>query len=359
MLSTAFKAAKHPFKSLSVLLVVGFLLNLNWPTQPKDWLEVSQSHIASGHYAIVKHSPNSGDTLFFGSTDGKSLRAIKSSGDLFDPFIVNPSQMLVVEYDYESEREFRLLEIKFDGNSISCNQLITSLRLIGSPIVPRGARSNEVWFFSGEINPNDSGTPSKFLQLSVIRDGKVAFLRGPSFRRIGRLAQVGDERFLLPAASIASATNELTKLSNGTSLADIRVDGEKLEAKPVAPLRNLMGNVAQVSSQPEADDIFVLSHNFIGEVLYYVSRISLSGEFPDETISLPAGRRYSGFFLNSIVGGASNYSTMYVDSITGGADGRITISDFYNWKLINDRQVEVLRSEDSKTSSCKPGGAEF
>lgn len=336
--------------ALAFVIVVLFLGQMTG--QPLQGPRVNDGFIASGHYVVVEDKPSGGDTLYVGSVDGKSSLAFHSKGGLWNPFIVDSNRVLVVEAIDGPGLNFRLLDIHFVGTSISCRRLVESKQYIGYPIVPHGRRSDEVWFFSGEFNPDAAGIPVHKHQLTVVKDGKVNLFDGPTFLTIGRPAQIEGQRFLAPSPIIQFDATNVADLIDKTWLVDIQVDGMKINARPVGFLKSPITNVSGVSSQMEGGDVFVLSYLFENGVQGYVHHISLSGKDHMETSYLPQMRNYSGVFSDSLEDGRITMQILSVDENIKGKDGVLMISDFVDGRLVNDRQIKLEAGKEFYTTDC-------
>ena len=325
---------------------------------PPQSLFVEDGHIGSGHYAVAKRGA-SGDSLFFGPVDGSPSLEVRSQGSLSDPFIIDPSRFLVVEQSTGKTPDFRLLEIEISGASISCRRLVESKKYIGNPIVPKGPRSGDILFFSGRYNPDASGPSVSSFRMVMLRDGKVSFFSGPTFLSIGRLAQIGDQRFFATSFEIQFKDRPNVDLEHSSNLVDIRLDGTKLEATPLAVLEKPLEDVTAITSSVKAELAFIMWYEIKYGVQAYISIIQSSGYKELERVVLPKGRNYSSLFADSPSGDPLKAHILSVDEEVEGRDGVFTISEFSGKGLINERVVNLKAAMSMDTASCSAAATIF
>jgi hypothetical protein len=255
-----------------------------------------------------------------------------------------------------------LLQIKIDGAEVTCRQLVESKQHIGSIFVPHAPGPDGIFFFSGEYHLNAPGIPVPNNQLSVLRDGKVIHLKGPTFLSVSRLAQISDNRFLALTDKVYFSDAPANRLRNPIDdyLAEIEIGDESIEARYVDFFNPHIGTLSDLNSLPGAGVGFMGTYNFSpGGRHDYVTTFELSGEGTKDTIALPIDRDFSSVFGEIENGDQIVVRLLSVDRATQGRDRLLMMSDLSGPNLINSRMIGLTPTVTFNTANCAAAEVTF
>lgn len=338
--------------AIALLTLLALLFLFFTPQESQGRMAVEDGFIGSGSYAIAEKTKD-GSVLYFGHFDRRPTLAIRSNGRLSNPFIINSTRILIVERTSPTAPNFRLLETKVGEGEVACVRLVESTEYIGNPIVLDHAGSEEFLFLSGDYNPAASGSPVSSYRVSRLKDGKVTFLSGPTFLPLGRLAQIGDTRFIAVATYIQYMNRASIDLSDRNHLVDLQIGESGVEAAPVDLPPGSIGAANLVTSAPKIGLIFVSWTEFQGGRRSYVSVIDYAGKELVGTYPLPKGRDYGAFFAESSVDGRYTARALSVQRVETDRSA-VILSEFSDGQLESESEIDLRPEMVLDTESCSP-----
>lgn len=318
-------------------------------------LDLYNSTIASDRFAIGWRS-SEGSSMFYGPTDGKASLEIRSSHYLRDPFIVDQSRLLLVEFSRYPDPVWRLLDLEITGSTVGCRQLMASNKYIGTPVAVTGKYVGGILFFTGLFMPESGGNTVPSRQLAMYRDGQITHFSGPTFATIGTLAQLSDNRFLGVSYSMYPNERAINYVFKANSdLFEIQIMNESILARPAEIGALGLEEVTMVASLPEMGTVAVLSGDYGSDHVGRQSRLTYfqnSGIEGSTFELLERGYAFHGPFL-SIGANRKLLTTVFAEKrVLDGRDGSVAIMDDAEGLFGNRRKVILESATLFETSNC-------
>lgn len=188
---------------------------------------LADSYVSARFCAVVARN-KSGSELFFWDRAGKLRVKVKSRFDLFSPFVSDNGMALFIERTHAERITFRLLGIDLSSDRPELIVLFVSNRFLGFP----SQFSGRVFVISGDYDPAAMGNPVPRRTVAVLVSGGLLELANATFSTLGRLCDLGGERFLGVSVGVQGGNVPTREAESFGLMLDIDFDSNSLEVEP-------------------------------------------------------------------------------------------------------------------------------